>query len=211
MGSINLGSNCHIACNYSRHASWWRCYLHCGIEVTGSPGIICIICHQVLHHRSKYGTGSRRKHLLANAQIAKLDELTESKVIELTCSMVKETTLGILKRQGSPGITVVSIERKIIFDIQVYPYWLKWQTKRFKLTAKDYEPSQFQQGMWNHYLILEFVLVYIPGNTISNGALRQLSKALSSDIVLPSATSFSNICWREYALTVDVIRKQLPS
>jgi len=29
--------------------------------------------------------------------------------------------------------------------------------------------------------------------------------------VLPSASTLSNICWREYALTVDAIKKQLPS
>jgi len=29
--------------------------------------------------------------------------------------------------------------------------------------------------------------------------------------VLPSATTLSNICWREYTLTVDAINKQWPS
>jgi hypothetical protein len=33
--------------------------------------------------------------------------------------------------------------------------------------------------------------------------------ALSDDLVLPSATTRSNICGRDYALTVDAIKKQL--
>jgi hypothetical protein len=132
-------------------------------------------------------------------------------VPELTSSMVDETAWGILNRQGSWGITVASIEKKIIFDIQVYPYWLIWQTKHSKLAAKDYEPSEFQQGMWNRYDRLGFVLVHIPWNKISTCALPHTSKAWSSDLVLPCAISHWNICQREYALTVDVIKKPLPS
>jgi len=62
------------------------------------------------------------KHLLAKAHIAKLTELTESEVTELTSSTVDEAALAILKRQGSRGITIVSSQRKIIFDIQDNPY-----------------------------------------------------------------------------------------
>jgi hypothetical protein len=62
------------------------------------------------------------KHLLAKAHIAKLTDLTESEVTELTCLMVDETALGILMRQGSCGIARVSLEWKIIFDIQFNPY-----------------------------------------------------------------------------------------
>jgi len=40
--------------------------------------------------------------------------------------------------------------------------------------------------------------------------LRQSYKALRDDLVLPSAMTFGNICWTEYALTVDVIKMQLP-
>jgi len=46
-------------------------------------------------------------------------------------------------------------------------------------------------------------------NAISNHELRRLYKALHDDLVLPSATTLSNICRREYALTVDAIKKQL--
>jgi hypothetical protein len=120
--SMNVGSKRPIGWNNSRHAPLWRIYFHCGIEETGSPGIICIICHQVRHHPLEHGTSSMGKHLLAKAHIAKLNELTESEVTELTSSTVDETALAILKRQGSCGITIVSLQRKMIFNIQFNPY-----------------------------------------------------------------------------------------
>jgi len=89
--SMNIGSKRPIAWNNSRHAPLWRFYLHCGMAENGSPGIICLVCHQVLRHPSEYGTSSRGKHLLAKAHITKLNELTESEVIELTSSTVDET------------------------------------------------------------------------------------------------------------------------
>jgi len=72
--SMNVGSKTPIGWNDSRHAPSWEFYLHCGIEETGSPGIICIVCHQVLCHPSEHGTSSMGKHLLAKAHIAKLNE-----------------------------------------------------------------------------------------------------------------------------------------
>jgi hypothetical protein len=96
--------------------------LHCGIEETGSPGIICILCYQFLCHPSAHGTSSMGKHLLAKAHIAKLNKLTESEVTELTSSKVDETPLAILKRQGCRGITLVSLQRKTIFVTQFNPY-----------------------------------------------------------------------------------------
>jgi len=62
------------------------------------------------------------KHLLAKAHIAKLNELTESDVTELTSSTVDETALAILRRQGSRGISIVSSLSQVIFDIQYVPY-----------------------------------------------------------------------------------------
>jgi len=115
--SMNVGSKHSIAWKNSRHAPSWQFYLHCRIEETGSPGIICIICHQVLRHPSEHGTSSMGKHLLAKAHIAKLNELTESEVSELTSSTVDEAALAILKRQGSCGITIVSSQEKFIGDI----------------------------------------------------------------------------------------------
>jgi hypothetical protein len=108
------------------------------------------------------------KHLLAKAHIAKLDESTEWEVTELISSMVDETALAILKRQGCRGITIVSLQRKIIFDIQFNPYWPKWQTKCSKLAAKNFETHEFLQGTWNRYVVLGFVLAHIPRNAISN-------------------------------------------
>ena len=78
--SMNVGSKLPIAWNNSRHVSSWQFYLHCGIVETSSPGIICILCHQVLRHPSEHGSSSMGKHLLAKAHLAKLNELTESEV-----------------------------------------------------------------------------------------------------------------------------------
>jgi len=52
-----------------------------------------------------------------------------------------------------------------------------------------------------------YVSAHIPGNTISNLKLRQSYKSLHSDLLLPLATTLNNICWREYAQTVDAIKK----
>jgi len=207
---MNKRSKPPIAWNNCRHAPSWRFYLHCGMAENGSPGIICIVCHEVLRHPSEHGTSSMGKHLLAKAHIAKLNELTESEVTELTSSTIDETALAILRRQGSRGIPIVSSLSQVIFDIQVFPYWLEWQTKRSKLAAKDFETSEFHQDTWNRYLMLGFVSAYIPWNAISNLELRRPYKALRDDLVLPSATTLSNICRREYALAVDAIKKQLP-
>jgi len=209
--SMNVGSMRPIAWNKSRHASLCGLYLYCGIEETGSPGIICIVCHQVLCQSSEHGTSSMGKQLLAKAHIAKLNELTVSEVTESTSMTVNETALAILKRQGSRRITIVSLQRKIIFDIELDSHWPKWQTKHSKLAANDFETSKFHQDTWNRYLMLGFVSAHIPGNAISTLELRWSCKALHNDIVLQSATALSNICRREYVLTVDTIKKQLPS
>jgi len=118
--SHNVASKRPIARNDSRPALSGPFYLHCGIEETGSPGIICIVCHQIRRHPSEHGTSSAEKHLLATAHITKLYKLTESEVTELMSSMVEETALANLKRQGSRGITIVSCQRKLILNIQVW-------------------------------------------------------------------------------------------
>jgi hypothetical protein len=120
--STNVDSKGPITCNNFRHTPSWRFYLHCGIEATGSPGIICIVCHRILHHPSEHGTSSMGKHLLAKAYIPKLNELTKSDITKLTSSTVDETAMDILKRQGSRGITTVHSLSQIIFDIQVVQY-----------------------------------------------------------------------------------------
>jgi hypothetical protein len=68
-----------------------------------------------------------------------------------------------VERQGSCGITIVSLQRKTIFDIQLNPYWAKWQTKYSKLADKDFETSEFHQDMWNCYLMSGFVSAYFHG------------------------------------------------
>jgi chaperone required for assembly of F1-ATPase len=58
--------------------------------------------------------------------------------------------------------------------------------------------------------MLGIVSAHILWNAISNLELRRSYEALRDDLVLPSTTTISNICQSEYALSVDVIKKQLP-
>jgi len=178
---------------------------------TGSPGIIGIVCYQVIRHSSEHGTSSIGNHLLAKAHIAKLNELTESEVSELTSSTVDEKTLEILKREGSRGFTIVSLQRKFFFHITLSLYWTKWQTLRSKLAAEDFETVEFHQDIWNRYLMLVLVSAHIPWNVSSNLKQVRSYTALRSELVLPLAMTLSNIWRREYALTVDAIKKQLQS
>jgi len=120
--SMNEGSKHPIPWNNSTHACSGRFYLHCQIAETGSHGIICMVCHQVHRHPSEHGTSSMGKHLLAKAHVLKLSELTESEVTELTSSTIEWTAFAILMRQRSQGITIVSSQRKFIFDIPPDPY-----------------------------------------------------------------------------------------
>ena len=114
--SMNVGSKSPISCSNSRHAAVWRLYLHCQIEDSGIPCIICIIGHQVLCHPSEHVSGSIGKHFLPKALMAKLNKLTQSEVSELTCTTVDQSTLAILNSQGSRGITMVSSQTNSIFD-----------------------------------------------------------------------------------------------
>jgi len=207
--SMNVSLKQPIASNNSRHAASQWFHFHCGIEETGSTGIIRIVCHQVLRHPSEHGTSSMGKHLLAKVHIAKLNELTESEVTVLTSLTVDETALAILKRQGSRGIPIISVLRNMLFDIPLDPYWPKWQTKRSKMAAKDFETSGFHQDTWNRYLMSGVVLAHIPCNAISNLERQRSYMALREDLVLSSVTTLSNICWMEYALPEDAIKKQL--
>jgi len=58
--------------------------------------------------------------------------------------------------------------------------------------------------------MLGFVSAHVPWNAISNLELQRSYKALRDDVVLLSATTLCNICQRQYALTVDAMKKQLP-
>ena len=55
--------------------------------------------------------------MLPKSHITELYELTESEVTQLTCSMVDETAVSILTRQGSRGIEIVSLQSKFKFHI----------------------------------------------------------------------------------------------
>jgi len=59
--------------------------------------------------------------------------------------------------------------------------------------------------------MLGFVSAHKPWNAISNLELWQSFKALHDDLVLRSASTLSNTCRHEYALSVDAIEKQLMS
>jgi hypothetical protein len=107
-------------------------------------------------------------------------------------------------------MTIVSFQRKAIFYILFNPYWPKWQTKHSKVAVKDFETSEFHQDRWNRFLRLGFVSAHILWHAISNLELWLWQKVLRDDLVLPSTTTLSNICRREYALTVDAIKKQFP-
>jgi len=209
--SMNVGSKHPIAWNSSRHAPSWWFYLHCRIEETSSPAIISIVCHQVIRHPSDHWTSSMSEHRLPKAYIAKLNKLTESEDTELTSSPVDEVTLTIRKRPGSRGIRIESSQWKFTFDFRFHLYWLNWQTKHSKLSAKDFNAAEFRQDTSNHYLMIGFVSGHIPWNTISNIEQRWSYNTLRSELLLPSPSTLSKICWMEYTLTVDEIKKQLLS
>jgi len=59
--------------------------------------------------------------------------------------------------------------------------------------------------------MLDFVWAHIPLNAISNLELQWSFNALRSELVLLSASTLSNIRRREYTVTVDAIKNQLPS
>jgi hypothetical protein len=89
------------------------------------------------------------------------------------------------------------LQRKIIFDIQFNSYSRKWQTTRCKLEDKYFETSVIRQDTVNCYLMSGFVSAHIPWTVLSNLELWRPHKALHDDLVLPSATTLSNICQRE--------------
>jgi hypothetical protein len=118
--SITVGLKCPIAWQNSRHEHSWCFYLQCGIAETSIPGIVCIVCYHVLPHPSAHGTSSMGKHLLAKVHFAKVKELTESEVSELTSIAVDKTPLAIFQRQGSRGIRIVRLQKKFKFDCLVF-------------------------------------------------------------------------------------------
>jgi len=171
--SMNVGSNRPIAWNDSRHALLWRFYLHRGIKVTGSAGIICIVCNQVLCHPSTHWTTWMGKHLLGKVHISMLNILWESELTKWTGSMVNETSLAIHRGQVSRGITIVSSQWKFIFDIWIVFISTEVIDKMSKLAAKDIQTAEFHQDTSNRYCMIGFVLAHIWLSVISNHELRQ--------------------------------------
>jgi len=70
---------------------------------------------------------------------------------------------------------------------------------------------KYHQDAWNRYLMSVIVSAHIPCNAISYLEVRWSHNALRSKLVLLSASTLCNIWWREYSLTVDANKKQLPS
>jgi len=151
------------------------------------------------------------KHLLPKADITKLNDITWWEVTELTSWTVEETAFAILKRQGSWVITIVSSQRNLICNIQVDPYWPKWETKCSKLASKNIYNPEMHQDTCNRYRMIGFASAHIPWNPISNMELQQSCEVLWSDLVLPCATTINTIFQSVYAQTMDANKKQLPS
>jgi hypothetical protein len=59
--------------------------------------------------------------------------------------------------------------------------------------------------------MLGFLSAHIPWNVISNLELRRSFNALCTDLILPSTNTLSNISHRKYTLTIEAIKKQLPT
>jgi len=138
--AMKVGSKCHIGWNKFSHATSWQYNFHCRIPQNGSTGIICIICHQVLHHLSEHETSSIEKPLIPSAHIAKFNVLTVSEVTELTSSMVDETAVAILRGEGSWGISILSVQWNFILDS---PVW----SLLTQLTDKTLEAGS--EGLWH--------------------------------------------------------------
>ena len=65
--------------------------------------------------------------------------------------------------------------------------------------------------MWNRLLTLGSISAHIPRDAIPSLELPQSYHALRDDLVQPWATTLSNICRRNYPMTVDAIKKKSPS
>jgi len=144
-------------------------------------------------------------------KIAKLNKVTEVEVSVLTSTTVDATGLAILKKPGSRGITIEGSKKKIYLMVRFHVYWHKWWREWSKLAVKNYLTAEYHHDTCNRYLRLGFVSSHIPWNAISNLELRLLFNGLRGALMLPSGSTLSNMCRREYSLTVDANKKQLPS
>jgi len=208
---MNIGSKRHIAWNTSRHAPLGRFFSHCEMEETGSHNIIYIISHHVLRHPSEHGTSVIGKHLLMKAHIAKWNTLTDFEVTEFTSSTVGKTGLTIVRRQRSWGIAILSLQMRFKFDIWIVSIFTKLRDKTLLTVSEGLFNCQIAP---RHLQLLPHVMICFCSYTIEcypNLELWWTFDALRNKSVLPSAGTRSNICARECVLTLDSIRKQLPS
>lgn len=106
--SMKVETKKTIVWSTSRHASAWRFFKLCANTENGSPGIICIVCHQVLAHPSENGTSTMGKHLTTKAHKLQLDKLTQSDLSIITGTAGEEQALAVLKKKGSHGVMVAS-------------------------------------------------------------------------------------------------------
>ena len=144
-----MDSKIPIVCNNSTHAPLWQFYLHCKVEVTGTSGIIWIICHQVLRHLSEHGTRSIEKHLLPKEHITKLNELVESEVSEMKSTTMVETTFAIFKRLDSWEITIVNLQKKSRFISSKQSILTQLTLTMFETLDKELPNC----GIWTWYQI----------------------------------------------------------
>jgi hypothetical protein len=81
---MNVDSKLSIASNNYPYGSWWRSYMHSSVQKPGNPGIICIVCLQVISHPSEDDPSFMVNQLLANSHIGKSNKLGNLKVYEST-------------------------------------------------------------------------------------------------------------------------------
>lgn len=150
--SMDVKTKHTIVWKTSRHAASWAYYKHCANAENGSPGIICIVCHQVLAHPSENGTSTMGKHLLTKVHTAKLSELTEQDRSLLTTATAGERALAVLKKKGSHGVMVVSLRvHYCLYQSTRQCYCEKYKychSDRFdRRNARNWRPRTSQQ--WN--------------------------------------------------------------
>ena len=68
----------------------------------------------------------------------------------------------------------------------------------------------FDQHLWNRYLLLGILSASIPLNAISNKELRRAFFILRPDVKIPSVRTLRNLLVKEYEMTLTAIKNQIP-
>jgi hypothetical protein len=79
----------------------------------------------MFRHPSEHWAGSTGKYLVGKSSLHNIKRTNRGKIDEIAWLTVDATALAILKRQGCRGITVVSGQKKFLFEIHVNQYELK--------------------------------------------------------------------------------------